>query len=178
MNFLRPNGGQALRGWMSALQGIKYFTCWSYLSSKRMASLIKSPIEESAVLRCQSALGSAVSLSPQHLMLSVWGLSELRKLWNLGRKPFLPADEGPKLLECQSLRPLLSVPFPSSRLPHTEIVGGGGVVFNQKIPSFTLKQLLPLLSGHHPTRFLTLPIKLARSLVSPWYCLLHLKAYS
>jgi hypothetical protein len=58
----------------------------------------------------------------QHFMLSVWGLSELGMLWNHGRKLFLPADEGPKLLECQSLRSCLSVPFPSSRLPHTEVV--------------------------------------------------------
>lgn len=136
--------------------------------SKRMASLKKSPIEE-------RALGAVVMLGVKHFILSVWGLRKLRKLWNYEWRLFFSLLMKAKPLVLLEPRAFLSVPFPSSLLPHRETF-----FFIKESLLFAPKQLLPLLRGHRPTPFLALPIMWVHSLTSPccslritlkgWYC--------
>lgn len=94
--------------------------------SKRMASLIKSPIEERAVLLRQP--WAVVMLGMKHFILSVWGLRKLRKLWNHEWRLFFSLLMKAKPLVLLEPRAFLSVPFPSSLLPHRE-------TFYQRKPS-------------------------------------------
>lgn len=78
-------------------------------------------------------------LGMKHFILSVWGLRKLRKLWNHEWRLFFSLLMKAKPLVLLEPQAFLSVPFPSSLLPHRE-------TFYQRLPSVCLEAATSLIA--------------------------------